>query len=108
MGYGDWTQIEIKNNSNLNGKTIDAGQSYTVGSCGRENTWSGCQGQFDLYDGEGGATATTIKFYSPHGTSYNSFSMDTPTAGWYASQTGAYLGNDGLLGAVTVTIIFKK
>ena len=90
------------------GIVIGKGQVYTIGSCGRENTWSGCEGQFDLFDTAAGNTAATVKFYSPHGTSYNQFSIDTPTSGWYASQTGADLGNSGPLGAINLRVKYIK
>ncbi|KAJ4383711.1 hypothetical protein N0V85_008465 [Neurospora sp. IMI 360204] len=138
MGYGDWTEIDIKNTSGkelsfrncqhtnganstpvrvdvpdknreispneLNDKKIGSNGSYRFGACGRENTWSGCEGIVELWDTAANVVVAKIKYYSPHGTSYNQFSIDCPTSGWTASQTGAYLGNDQPMGNVTVTV----
>ncbi|EIN09992.1 Aegerolysin [Punctularia strigosozonata HHB-11173 SS5] len=88
----------------LGAKVIPAHGSYTIGACGRENTWSGTEGQFDLYAPGTGQLAATVKFYSPHGSSYNSVNIDCPNKEWSAGQNGAYLGNDKPLGAFTVTV----
>ena len=90
--------------SDLNTKVAPANGSYKIGACGRENSWSGADGSFELWDKVANAPAAKIKYYSPHGTSYNQFSVDCPTRGWTASQTGAYLGNDQALGAITLTV----
>ncbi|KAF7964458.1 hypothetical protein HWV62_41812 [Athelia sp. TMB] len=88
----------------LNKTTIDAGRTYTIGSCGRENTWSGTEGHFDLASNQG-LTIAKFKFYSPHGTSYNSFNIDCPNPGvWSATATGGDFGNGGPLGSITVTV----
>jgi hypothetical protein len=95
--------VEI-NSSDLNTKVVQPYKEYKIGACGRENTWSGCDGSFELWDKSANVAVAKIKYYSPHGTSYNQFSIDCPTKGWTASQTGAYLGNDQALGAITVTV----
>jgi hypothetical protein len=148
MGYGDWTQITIHNQSDVtitinnaqlqwgkfyrsreasflvliapsanslysadkdaalephrvNGIEIKPNESYTLGSCGRENTWSGCQGDFELQEPNG--TICKVYFYSPHGTSYNQFRLDaTQPRRWAVSQSGGYFGNDGPLGSVNI------
>jgi len=136
MGYGDWTQITVKNTSNvqllfqhssllcgefyscedgpdkdkiiepcvLNTKVVQAQGSYTIGACGHEKQRSGAEGQFDLYEPTSNVVVSTIKFYSPHDTSYNAFSIDHSSKSWSASQQGAYIENDGPLGEVTVTV----
>ena len=90
--------------SDVNTKSAPANGSYKIGACGKENTWSGADGSFELWDRVANKQAAKITYYSPHGTSYNQFSIDCPSKGLTASQTGAYLGNDKPLGAITLTV----
>ncbi|CCC11519.1 hypothetical protein SMACR_02177 [Sordaria macrospora] len=136
MGYGDWTELEIKNKSGkelslrncqhewgkfyfcesgsdknreisideLNSKKIAPGGSYRFGACGKENSLSGCDGFVELWDAETNVMAAKVRYFSPHGTSYNRMDIDCPNEGWNCSQTGGYLGNDQPLGNVKVTV----
>lgn len=84
---------------------IVPGASYSLGSCGREGTSSGCQGSYNIYDATAGVTAAIINFSSPWSEAYsNSFSIDCPSPKkWAVTQTGANLTSVGPLGAITVT-----
>lgn len=89
----------------LNNTTISAGKTYTIGACGRENTWSGTDGQFDLHAPSLGLTVAKITFYSPYGASYNNFHIDSPNPGqWMSTSNGGNLTNNGPLGSITVTV----
>jgi len=61
----------------LSEQNIEPGGNYKIGACGCENSTSGCEGSIELWD-KGGANVVVakVKYYSPHGTSYNAFSID--------------------------------
>jgi hypothetical protein len=88
----------------VNRQVIGAHTSYTIGACGKQNTWSGAEGQFDLYDKTTDQTICTVFFYTPHGSSYNNFRAQGTGGKWSATTSGGYFGNDGPLGACTVTL----
>ncbi|KAF4444528.1 aegerolysin Aa-Pri1 [Fusarium austroafricanum] len=132
MGCTNWTEINIQNITSktlsfrkaqhewgkfdssekeieiypqdLDKKKIAPNKEYKIGACGRENTWSGCDGNFELRDDAANVVVAKIKFYSPHSLFYNQFSIDCPTQDWTASQTGAYLSNDQALEAIAVAV----
>lgn len=108
MLTGHWFSLANKDHEvtpdQVDKLTVSKGASYMIGSCGRENTWSGCQGQFDLWDDSKNSRICTIFFYSPHGASYNSFRVEVADNTWSVNPSGGYFGNDGPLGSVTVTL----
>ncbi|CAA7259451.1 unnamed protein product [Cyclocybe aegerita] len=133
MGYGDWTQITIQNKTDIKlqinnsqlrwgkfyncegapnldteisiDKDVPAKGSYMVGSCGRENTWSGCDGEFSLYDTTTGKTIFTVYFISPHGSSPKIFRVARQLDGWYFNYNVDLLGA-GPLGSVILEVVY--
>lgn len=80
MGYNDWLELKIQNNSSktlriknlyvhwgklyaspdkgtavgedtFNNHDIASRDALSFASCGRENSWSGTEGEFDIFDG---------------------------------------------------------
>lgn len=92
----------------VDGITIPAKSvRFTISAFGLEDSWSGCEGSFEIADPNGG-TVCKIRFcsHSPIRPSYNQFDVVTASANrWMASFNGGYFGNDGPLGNVNVTIV---
>ena len=83
----------------VNGKTIPSGESFSFATCGRENSSSGTEGDFNLYDGND----SVMKIYwSCPWAGNNKFTTYYVKEGWFPSTTS--WSTDGALGTVTVTI----
>jgi hypothetical protein len=90
--------------SDIEGKVIKSGNSFSINACGREDASSGTEGSFELYDG-----TTQVGTYSwdcPWGIKTNSSTWSPagpqpPLNKYITSQSGANL-DSGALGTVTV------
>jgi hypothetical protein len=127
MGYGQWVSVTVTTNNftvsiknatlswgkfyatdnkdveisvdAINSIVIAPGNSATINSCGRENTWSGTEGSFDIYDGQ-----TLVGNYSwncPHGSSTNTSTWKPSSDAYIAQLTGGSL-DSGPLGNVNL------
>ncbi|KAI0157437.1 aegerolysin type hemolysin [Xylariaceae sp. FL1272] len=87
----------------LNKVEIAAGGNYIVAACGKSDASSGCTGSFDLVDGN--ATAVSVIYDSPWGTSSNRFNTQTGD-GFAVNQVGGNLNDQGgPLGDIQLTIL---
>lgn len=86
----------------VNGVTIKAGDSFTISACGREDSPSGTEGSFDLYDGD--VHVGSYYWDCPWGSKSNSSTWTPGSDNYIGQQTGANL-DSGALGNVTLKIV---
>lgn len=87
---------------NINNTMIKNENSYVISACGRENSPSGTEGSFDLYDGE-----THIGSYlwdCPWGSKTNTSTWNSDNSNYVTQVTGANL-DSGALGNVNITVV---
>jgi len=87
--------------SSINGTQIDAGDAYAISACGREDSASGTEGSFDLYDGN--AHVGTYSWDCPWGSKTNSSTWSPAQDNYVAQITGANL-DSGALGNVEIKV----
>nr|AOW41304.1 hemolysin [Sparassis latifolia] len=128
MGYSQWVSITLQNSSgqdiqtaNVNlpwGKfyaddnkgrdipassvvdqVVPAGDSFTVYSCGREDSPTGTEGSFDVVDASSGAVIRTISWHCPY-VGDNTFKLLDSNDAWAVDTSG--FSQHGALGQITV------
>jgi hypothetical protein len=90
----------------VNGQVIESGTEgfNVVSSCGRSDSASGTQGQFDLYDGD--TKVVTLVWDCPWGSKTNSWSQTSQNKKYIVSVTGGSVSS-GAIGVLTAEC-FKK
>ena len=110
LSWGKFYKYDDKDNElspdQVNGQVIESGAegSNVVSSCGREDSSSGTQGQFDLYDGD--TKVVTLVWDCPWGSKTNSWSQTGQNKNYIVSVTGGS-SYGGAIGVLTAEC-FKK
>ncbi len=113
-----WGKFYANNNKDneipagaIGGKIVKSGDTYIVYTCGRENTWSGPEGSFDIYDNNKNLQLGNYYWYCPHWSSENTSQWkqnpdQTVTNNYNIIQSGGNL-NSGALGKITFNLIYS-
>ncbi len=89
--------------SDVDGKTITDGNSYTFGACGRSDAAAGTEGSFDIYDGN--TLVASYHWDCPWGSKTNHSDLIMHDEDDYVIQvTGANI-NSGALGNVAIKVV---
>lgn len=108
--WGKFYQFDNKDQElkpeQVNGQVVASGtEGYNVvSSCGRENSASGTQGQFDIYDGT--TKVVTLIWDCPWGSKTNSWSQSGQNKNYIVSVSGGS-HDSGAIGVLTAEC-FKK
>lgn len=86
----------------VEGATIKQGDSYGIASCGRSDASSGCEGSFELFDGD--TRVCKIYFDCPWGSKTNTFNVSDIDKRHMVQFQGGNI-DSGALGNVDVKII---
>jgi hypothetical protein len=107
LAYGKFHQTGNKDEEispdDINEITINSGKSAVINSCGRENSPSGTEGRFDIFDGE----VKVGEYYwdCPWGSKTNNSTWTPDDLDNYVTQvTGGSL-DSGALGNITIKCV---
>lgn len=128
MGYGNWIQLKIQNNtsktlrikntylhwgkfykyeeksnevdvSTVDNQDIKPGNVFSFASCGRENQWSGTEGEFDIFVGS--ERVCQVYWDCPF-TGDNKLNAKYVKDKWFPMVPG--ISTSGAIGSQTITI----
>ncbi|KAI0025421.1 aegerolysin type hemolysin [Xylariomycetidae sp. FL0641] len=83
------------------GKTISAGSDGGIASCGRSDASSGCEGSYDLYNGE--TKVCHVYFSCPWGSKTNTLNVTEIPDSYIVQASGQNL-DSGALGSVNIKV----
>ncbi|KAI1074667.1 aegerolysin type hemolysin [Whalleya microplaca] len=118
MGSGDLSVSNVKINwgkyyswpdkdaelatSGIAGQTIKpGGGTFEIASCGRENSPSGCEGSFELFDGD--VRVCKVYFNCPWGSKHNDFDVSGTPDDYIVQAEGANM-DGGAIGTVDIKV----
>ena len=111
LSWGKFYKFDNKDHElspdEVNGQVIeiDTEGLNVVSSCGRSDSASGTQGQFDLYDGE--TKVVTLSWDCPWGSKKNTWSQSNQSRNYVVSVSGGS-HDSGAIGVLTAEVIRKK
>ncbi|RAL08230.1 aegerolysin family protein [Aspergillus homomorphus CBS 101889] len=85
----------------INKITVAPDGSADIGACGRQDSWSGTTGSFELYDGD--SKICTISWDCPWGKPTNEFGVSEQSKDYWV-QPGAWNREGGAIGTVDVEV----
>ncbi|KAI1099800.1 aegerolysin type hemolysin [Jackrogersella minutella] len=109
MGYaqGKWYKWDNKDEevstADIEGKPIKSESKAEIACCGRENSPSGCEASFELFD-DHNVSVCRIYFSCTYGNQKNIFSIPYINKGYVVQFEGASL-DPGAIGDVTIKVL---
>jgi hypothetical protein len=93
----------VVNLGEIEGKEIAPGKQFKFNSCGKSDSPTGTEAEFDLIDKDTGEVIRHVYWDCPYTSSRNTFTVSGDNEDWIVEDKGANL-DGGALGHVTITV----